>query len=289
MAANRRPRAAGAVRRRRRQPLPAPPSPMSDLREDVHPLGEALKARAEDVLALTEVRSSGRAEDVDPIVRDRFERINRGATMAVARWMAGEGAEVAIEAGKDTWFIYGELAAHRAASLNRLMKRCVWWRDSVIQVLQESAAELNASPEALSQAQTIVQLSLEFTLVKMAKRFDAERERTDAELTRREEELSFMATHDALTGLPNRTLIRDRLEQMLARSAPHARAGGGAVHRHRQLQDVNDTLGHEAGDQLLRAVAARLDDVAARLGRARAPRRRRVRGDLRGADHRSRP
>ena len=51
---------------------------MSDLREDVHPLGEALKARAGDVLAITEARSRGRAEDVDPIIRDRFERINRG-------------------------------------------------------------------------------------------------------------------------------------------------------------------------------------------------------------------
>ena len=260
MAANRRSKAAGAVPP---PALPAPPSPLSDLREDVRPLGEALKARAEDVLALTEVRSRARADDVDvdSIVRDRFERINRGATMAVARWMAGEGAEVAIEAGKDTWFIYGELAAHRAASLNRLMKRCVWWRDSVVQVLQESAAELDASPEALSQAQTIVQLSLEFTLVKMAKRFDAERERTDAELTRREEELSFMATHDALTGLPNRTLIRDRLEQMLARSArTHGQVAVLFIDID-NFKTVNDTLGHEAGDQLLQGVAARLDGV----------------------------
>ena len=260
MAANRQPRAAGAVSTPS-PALPAPPSPMSDLREDVRPLGEALKARADDVLALTEVRSNGRGEDVDPIVKDRFERINRGATMAVARWMAGEGAEVAIEAGRDTWFIYGELAAHRAASLNRLTKRCVWWRDSVIQVLQVSAMELDASPEALSQAQTIVQLSLEFTLVKMAKRFDAEREQTDAELARREEELSFMATHDALTGLPNRTLIRDRLEQMLARSArTHGQVAVLFIDID-NFKTVNDTLGHEAGDQLLQAVAARLDDV----------------------------
>ena len=234
---------------------------MSDLREDVCPLGEALKARADDVLALTEARSHGRGEDVDPIVRDRFERINRGATMAVARWMAGEGAEVAIEAGKDTWFIYGELAAHRAASLNQLMKRCVWWRDSVVRVLQESAAELDASPEAFAQAQTIVQLSLEFTLVKMAKRFDTERERTDAELTRREEELSFMATHDALTGLPNRTLIRDRLEQMLARSARTRGRVAVLFIDIDNFKTVNDSLGHEAGDQLLQGVAARLDGV----------------------------
>ena len=181
--------------------------------------------------------------------------------MAVARWMAGEGVEVAIEAGKDTWFIYGELAAHRAASLNQLMKRCVWWRDSVVQVLQESAVELSASPEALSQAQTIVQLSLEFTLVKMAKRFDAERERTDAELTRREEELSFMATHDALTGLPNRTLIRDRLEQMLARSARTRGQVAVLFVDIDNFKTVNDSLGHEAGDQLLQGVAARLDSV----------------------------
>src|SRR4029077_11234727 len=76
-----------------------------------------------------------------------------------------------------------------------------------------------------------------------------------------EEELSFMATHDALTGLPNRTLILDRVERMLVRSHRSQTPVAALFIDLDNFKSINDTLGHAAGDELLRAVAARLDGV----------------------------
>ena len=87
-----------------------------------------------------------------------------------------------------------------------------------------------------------------------------------------EEELKHQAFHDALTGLPNRALFRDRLDQALARSARH---GAPLAVLFLDLDDfkiVNDSRGHGAGDDLLVAVAHRLSstlrsgDTAARFG-----------------------
>lgn len=89
---------------------------------------------------------------------------------------------------------------------------------------------------------------------------------------RKEEDIRKMATSDALTGLPNRTLLTDRLHLALAASI--RRQCGVAVlfldldH----FKQVNDTYGHAVGDELLKAVAARLgsvlrrNDTVARLG-----------------------
>ncbi len=130
---------------------PLPPSPPTEQSgEELCRLGEMLKARAEDVLELTVARTTGSGHDVDALVQDSFERISRSSTIAVARWMAGEGLEVAREAGEETWLIFGELAAHRAASLKEVTRRCLCWRDSMAEVLRESATQLDVPPETLS-------------------------------------------------------------------------------------------------------------------------------------------
>jgi diguanylate cyclase (GGDEF)-like protein len=242
--------------------VPLPPSiPQGQPADALCRLGEALKARCEDVLSLTVARSAGPDHEVEPMVQDSFERISTSSTIAVARWIAGEGLEVARQAGQETWEIFGELAATRAASLNEVTRRSLFWRDSMADVLRESATRLDVSNDVLAEALNIVQLSLEFSLVQMCECFEIERRRADEELKRREGELAFLATHDSLTGLPNRTLILDRVTQMLARSRRSQTPVTALFIDLDNFKSINDTLGHGVGDELLQAVAARLSGV----------------------------
>ncbi|XAS64282.1 EAL domain-containing protein [Micrococcaceae bacterium Sec5.8] len=64
--------------------------------------------------------------------------------------------------------------------------------------------------------------------------------------------------HDPLTGLPNRALLEDRLETALARGGPHGHRVGVLFCDVNRLKRINDSLGHAAGDTVLRHVAAQL-------------------------------
>ena len=93
-----------------------------------------------------------------------------------------------------------------------------------------------------------------------------------AKLSSTQSELSRMAHHDSLTGLPNRRLLADRLGQSLARSRRNGTRIALLVMDLDGFKQINDAHGHEAGDEALRiaaqrfASALRRDDTLARLG-----------------------
>ncbi|HEX3511996.1 MAG TPA: EAL domain-containing protein [Solirubrobacteraceae bacterium] len=243
------------------RPQPQPPLAVEAAPEDLRVLGEALLGRAGEVLGRTVSRTTRSGIIFDAPVQESFERIGSNSTVAVARWIAGEGLEVTMSASEETSKIFGELAAHRAAPLHEVTRRQYAWRDAMAEVLLECAEMLETPPEALAQALHLVQLSLEFSHLRVCESFERERQRTDEALTRREEELAFLATHDPLTGLPNRTLILARAEQMLARSSRHHAPVAALFIDLDNFKNINDTLGHGVGDELLRAVTSRLKGV----------------------------
>jgi diguanylate cyclase (GGDEF)-like protein len=138
-------------------------------------------------------------------------------------------------------------------------------------VIQRQYRKRDAAERALRRAQRTLEQRVEERTLELA-RVNAGLQAEVAERRLADQRVVHMAHHDALTGLPNRTLFADRVGQAIARA--HRRDGKIAVLflDLDRFKNVNDSLGHAIGDLLLTAVAERLtnclreEDTAARLG-----------------------
>ena len=219
-----------------------------------------------------------RADDVGRMVDEQFAQDLQGhayvtarlGTELIGRWLATDQA--ASDEDEAVLAQQGEQAILEDAVLASVAKAYFAWRDITIAVLKEEGYRLGVGERLLTLATNVVRFSCDGSLVRIIRQFDDTRRFLQERLNDEQARLAHRALHDQLTGLPNRTLLTDRLRQA---AASLERRGTGAVLLYLDLDNfkaINDRFGHPAGDSLLVAVASRLQalarsgDTVARLG-----------------------
>jgi diguanylate cyclase (GGDEF)-like protein len=183
------------------------------------------------------------------------------ATKVLGRWVA-TGAEASREE-MDRLGALGVLADR--LPLCHLVKAYLAWRDVVSAVLDREVERLDVEAETGAEIRQMIARSCDASMVRMARRFDRQRESL-------QEQLEQMALHDHLTGLANRRLLADRLDRALRSCRRSSDLVAVYFIDLDGFKAVNDALGHDAGDRLLRVLADRLQtmigaaDTAARVG-----------------------
>ncbi|MGH9080634.1 MAG: putative bifunctional diguanylate cyclase/phosphodiesterase [Acidimicrobiales bacterium] len=255
-------------------------------------LGSALEARSGDIKRICQEKFLEQSEGIsrEVIAGNSMWDITSVAVAAIANWLQTGGA--AGDRDRDRIASLGTAAATRetvvpkhariddvppverrdgssvpagSLSVALLTKLNLWWKDSTCLVLAEEAARLGTSPAVLQSATDMVAASCNSSMVRMAKRFDAE-------LQELHERLSHLALHDPLTGLANRSLLLAHLDKAIGRLARHPGGLAVAFIDLDNFKTMNDAMGHAGGDELLTAMAGRFasqirpGDTMARFG-----------------------
>jgi len=191
-------------------------------------------------------------------------------TMLVARWLASgvdpTEEELAEISGR------GRRAALEGLSVVNVTRGYLVWRDVLNEVLTEEARRLGTDPRTLGLAHAAVRATCDGNLMRMARSFDEHLRDVSARLESERENLRHVALHDQLTGLPNRTLLYDRLAHAVAGARRTRRSLAVLLVDLDNFKAINDSLGHRHGDLVLVETARRLQralraaDTVARLG-----------------------
>ncbi len=254
-------------------PLPGPSGADPDDPGGRKALGRALRRRAAEV-----------GEAVVASWRGRFS--SRGVSLevlsGVVTYTSTFGAELIgryLETGEGATPEEAQRLAERSArvvvdqfEMSESVKNYLTFRDQTLRIVREEAGQLAVSRDVLTEASAIIRASADVSMVRMVKEFDVQRRDLQRTLEQERAKLTHLALHDPLTGLANRMLLLDRLSHAIAGTARRTEQVGVLYLDLDGFKGVNDTLGHQAGDRLLIAVADRLvglvrpSDTVARLG-----------------------
>ncbi len=211
------------------------------------------------VAALRDVRTDGTAEDVRTVdevlawhgtylaaIARMFGAVDRGDAAAVLRI---DGTEVDPLFARIQTTVDDAAAGHRRQSLTDLDRLRAQARTTVV----------------LTPVVLLVGLVLVLVFASVLRRFRRQLQQT-------RDRAVHDSLHDALTGLPNRVLLADRVGQALRSDRRAGTVTGLLLIDLDRFKDINDTLGHQYGDQLLAQMGGRLNgalrgaDTVARLG-----------------------
>ncbi|HWU84616.1 MAG TPA: EAL domain-containing protein, partial [Rhodocyclaceae bacterium] len=143
--------------------------------------------------------------------------------------------------------------------------------DADIVWIVEDVTERRQAQEALAQAHELLEQRVVERTAELAEA-NVQLQEEVFERIRAEQRIWHIAHHDALTGLPNRALLHDRLDQLLAQAERNGNRVAVMFVDLDRFKRINDTLGHDVGDELLKSVASRLSgvvraaDTVSRLG-----------------------